>query len=260
MTEDVQASAQNNMGSSKWNLVTRLLGAIDLHYHFRSKPLHKFFTLNDHNPRVRVLEFGCGDGVNLFGLRSRLPALTGVGIDIDPELIGKANKFAAIKGYNKLHFVCADAVEASDAEDASFDYVLLIDVLEHLDNPRALLEGVEKKLRPDGSVLISVPTHRYPRVFGLKYHSAVGHVRDGFNLQELDQLLGPSYKRTQYSYNTGLVASIACACFYRLIPKIPVRKIAILSMISLHLSRLVDVFNGESLSCSLWAVYQRRPS
>ena len=261
MNEDVRAAAaQSELGNGKWRLVERFLGSLDLHYHFRSRPLLKFFAASNRNSHARILEFGCGDGTNLFSLKSRLPAMTGVGIDIDAALINKANTLAVANGYDKLHFICAGTADATEAEAASFDYVLLIDVLEHLDNPRALVENIGKKLKPGGSVLISVPTRRYPRVFGRSFHEAVGHVRDGFDLHELDQLLGSLYKRTQHSYNTGLIASAACACFYRLIPKIPVRKLAIISMIGLHISRLADVFNGKSLSCSLWAVYQRQLS
>jgi len=257
MTEGIQATAQG-MGNGKWDQVTKWLGPIDLHYHFRSKPLLKYFARQSPDRSIRVLEFGCGEGANLFAIQSRLPAMTGLGVDIDQTSINKARSIAAQKATHRLAFLCADSMNDSDVKPASFDYALLIDVLEHLKDPGALLSDIDSLLTPDGTILVSVPTHRYPRVFGREFHNAVGHVRDGFTMDELDGLLGTSYERIQSSYNTGLVAGAACACFYRLIPKIRFRKVAILGIIGLHLARLADFFNGESISCSIWAVYRRR--
>jgi SAM-dependent methyltransferase len=244
---------------SKWDLVTRVLGTIDLHYHFRTRPLRRFFAKHERNRSVRIFEFGCGNGGNLLELRARRSSMIGVGMDIDHDFIHAAQISAKAKGFDGLSFVCTDSIDEIKDKPASFDYVMLIDVLEHLDDPSASLHEAARMLKPGGSVLISVPTRRYPRIFGREYHEAVGHVRDGFNLQELDDLFGPSFERVQYNYNTGLIASAACACFYRFVPNIRSRKLAIFSMISLHLSRLVDVLNGESRSCSLWAVYRQVP-
>lgn len=260
MNEGIESTAHDNVGRGKWDLITRLIGPIDLHYHFRSKPLLRFFTRKNRNARPKILEFGCGAGHNLLELKSRLPSMAAVGVDIDAHALDLARRAAALKNYGDIRFVCAGTADVLIDETASFDYALLIDVLEHLYDPHALLAQVGKLLKPDGAVLVSVPTHRYPRVFGLEFHRSVGHVRDGFSLNELDALLGPAYERTEFNYNTGLFASMACACFYRWVPKIPFRWLAILSMISLHAFRVVDVCNGASLSCSIWAVYKRPSS
>ncbi|AIF46345.1 class I SAM-dependent methyltransferase [Dyella japonica] len=257
MNEGIQA-ATATASHGKWDAITKVIGPVDLHYHFRSRPLLKFFARQDPNQKTRVLEFGCGEGANLFALRERLPGMTGLGVDIDPRSIGRANALATERGTDGMDFVCADSMKAFDFAPASFDYALLIDVLEHLNDPGALLLDINRLLKPDGTILISVPTHRYPRVFGREFHNAVGHVRDGFNMTELDDLLGPLFERTQSSYNTGLLAGAACAAFYRGVPKISSRKLAIITMLGLHLSRLADFFNGPSVSSSIWAVYRRR--
>lgn len=245
---------------SKWDLVEKLLGSTDLHYHFRTRSLFKYLKRSDKSTAIRVCEFGCGVGGNLLRMGEAWRGMVGVGIDIDRESILIARRAAAVKGLHNLSFYCAGSAELAPEGHSNFDYILLIDVLEHLDDPGSVLHELGGILKPEGQFLVSVPTHRYPLVFGRAYHDAVGHVRDGFTLSELDDLIGDRYRRIQHKYSTGLLASMACACFYRIIPKIRSRKISIASMLGLHISRLFDVFNGPSVSCSLWAVYREKRS
>jgi len=204
------------------------------------------------------LEYGCGPGANLIDLKAHFPEMTGVGLDISKSYIDEANTATEKAGCSGLQFVCSECPEVLGNLQAQFDYILLIDVLEHLARPDDVLSQLGVMLKPGGSFLVSVPTHRYPRVFGREFHEAVGHVRDGFNLEELDVLIGPSYVRTETGYNTGLLAGFGCSLFYRVLPKIRMRKLAILGMIGLHAFRLVDWINGKSISSSLWAVYRYR--
>lgn len=53
--------------------------------------------------------------------------------------------------------VCADLEEPLPFPDASYDHVLLINVLEHVDRAEALLAESARILKPGGSVVIVVP-------------------------------------------------------------------------------------------------------
>jgi SAM-dependent methyltransferase len=57
--------------------------------------------------------------------------------------------------------VKAGRLEDTPFPDWSFDVVTLIDVLEHVGNPRQLLGEVARVLRPDGLVCVKVPNVRY---------------------------------------------------------------------------------------------------
>ena len=65
-------------------------------------------------------------------------------------------------------FVVADLDDGIPAEldGTTYDIVILADVLEHLKDPRQLLEAAMTHLAPGGQVLVSVPnvSHWYPRV------------------------------------------------------------------------------------------------
>lgn len=256
MDVDPTRQVQTRAGSSRRESLEKVIGPIDLHYHFRTRPLFRFLSRRTGANRVRALEYGCGNGSNLIDMKRRFPEMEAVGIDMSSQFIAEANASALKSGLHGLRFICSESPDALGDMTQSFDFILLIDVLEHLDHPNRVLLQLGPMLKPGGHLLISVPTHRYPKVFGRKFHEAVGHVRDGYSLEELDKLIGNSYDRVEVSYNTGLVAGAACALFYRFVPKIRLRKLAIASTIGLHVFRWLDVINGKSISCSLWSVYR----
>ncbi len=93
-----------------------------------------------------VLDIGCGDGLLIEKLQQK--GLTVSGIDISSRAVElcKERNLACVQG---------DITEKLPYQDASFDTVLLIDVLEHLFQPKEVLKEafrVSKK-----QVIISVP-------------------------------------------------------------------------------------------------------
>ena len=65
-------------------------------------------------------------------------------------------------------------------------------------------------------MIVSVPTPRYPVVFGRAFHEAIGHVRDGYWLSDLTaKLEAAGFTVQQHRYYTGPRASWACSRFYR---------------------------------------------
>lgn len=90
---------------------------------------------------ARVLDAGCGEGILVDEYRRR--GLDIEGLDLNYESA----------------FVRRGDVRSMPFPDASFDLVLLLDVLEHLefrDQPRALAE-VHRTLRPGGLLALSTP-------------------------------------------------------------------------------------------------------
>jgi len=97
----------------------------------------------------RVLDVGCGDGFLIAELRAHLGAREAVAQDVHltPELIRELAKPG-------VEFVR----ELDQIPGRRFDLVLLLDVLEHVRDPVALLTRVWRNhLAPGGSVLITVP-------------------------------------------------------------------------------------------------------
>ncbi len=107
-------------------------------------------AINKINGSISCLEIGCGYYAKL--LCALLPYIKeGVGIDVS---ISKE-----LNNIENLKFIQAPAESAFDQlKGKSFDLILIISVLEHLNNPLSVLEKSYENLNEGGVLLINVPT------------------------------------------------------------------------------------------------------
>jgi SAM-dependent methyltransferase len=98
----------------------------------------------------RILDVGCGNGRFLALLRDFGPAEWSLaGIDFDAD----AARQCAEKGF-ETHVA---RVEDFEAADASFDGVIMLQLIEHVDDPGAICERVLALLRPGGCFIVETP-------------------------------------------------------------------------------------------------------
>lgn len=98
-------------------------------------------------PGGRVLDVGCGRGTLLAALADR--GLEVHGVEVSSAAANGADPRASIR-------IADGLVEAAYPEN-HFDLVILWHVLEHLRDPRGVLEEARRILRPGGDVVIAVP-------------------------------------------------------------------------------------------------------
>ena len=98
-------------------------------------------------PNKRVLDLGCRDGAltQAYAAGNEI-----VGVDADREALAEAGKLG-------IETRWADLDEPLPFEDASFDVVVAGELLEHLRDPRRLVEEARRVLRPGGTFVASVP-------------------------------------------------------------------------------------------------------
>lgn len=133
----------------------------------------------------------------------------------------------------------------------------LIDFIEHVDNPVELLNNIIDLFREIEYIFISVPTYTYKKTFGEKFHREVGHVRDGYNLRELEDMLDPlGFYLIHYEYNTGFLTNFACFLYYRI--RFRNKYLDFLWFLALYPFTWLDLLNGEKISNSLFAVFKKR--
>jgi len=100
--------------------------------------------------------------------------------------------------------------------ESTFDQVLAIDVLEHIDDDVLAIRQIANALTSGGRLVISVPTPNYPNTFGRDFADNLGHVRDGYWLEDIGPKLDAAGLRVeQHHYYTRRWVSLACRLFYK---------------------------------------------
>jgi SAM-dependent methyltransferase len=104
-----------------------------------------------------VLDYGCSRGLHAIHLHNMRPDLSFVGLDIDMVSISQASnaayRFAKVP--DKMAFDVAS--EATPLPDKQFSAAMLLEVLEHVIDPNALIAKVEKSVVENGFMFISLP-------------------------------------------------------------------------------------------------------
>lgn len=154
---------------------------------------------------AKILDLGCGTGGNLAML-SQFGEVLGAELDEQAAVMARAREVAPV--------IRGKLPDALPLAEASFDCVTLLDVLEHIEDDRATLDAVNKLLRSDGQVLITVPA--FPFLWGP--HDEAHHHQRRYVAKQLRDLLRDSgFEVTTLSYcNTWL---FPVAAFVRLLRK-----------------------------------------
>lgn len=109
-----------------------------------------------------VMDIGCGKGVTSHWLKQIRPNITTVGVEIDKSV-------AAIAASVVDTVLVVDIDKGMDAlarYEGRIDLLLLLDVLEHLNDPWARLMEFKSLLAPSGVVIASIPNVRNLKVLG----------------------------------------------------------------------------------------------
>jgi len=184
-----------------------------------------------------VLDVGCGTG-SVDYLISKYTQANVIGLDLSTMGIAKAQQTSQLSA-TSLSFVLGDA-ESLPIKTRSLDYVIVMDLLEHLPNPLDCIREVARILKKGGRALFSVPNKEYdltldklvelafPKIF-MKRMKKVGHSKDlFFTVSELSEMLEvtrmkPIKTEHYYTFFTSLhdVWLMECARTILKIPYLP---------------------------------------
>ena len=93
-----------------------------------------------------ILDVGCGDGL-FFDALQKYGHVTGV--ESDPETLSEDGKWL-----DRIHVQMFDA---SFNPGEKYDAILMLDILEHMDDPAAAVKHAKSLLKEDGFLLATVP-------------------------------------------------------------------------------------------------------
>jgi len=102
--------------------------------------------------QVRVLDVGCGTGVNVTIPLARM-GYSIVGVDPDESSIARARELSS--DLRNVEFICGRLEHQTFPEP--FHVVICSEVLEHLEDPAELLDQIATNLYDKGLLLLSVP-------------------------------------------------------------------------------------------------------
>lgn len=106
---------------------------------------------------ARVLEVGCGDALNLLAMAAAAPGGEHVGFDLAPSAIARGRQWAAAAGLGHVRLEVLDILDAAEALEGTFDYILAHGVYAWVPPAvrEALMALIGAKLSPRGVAFVS---------------------------------------------------------------------------------------------------------
>jgi SAM-dependent methyltransferase len=137
-----------------------------------------------------ILDAGCGPGVFSFELAKRHPQAEVLGIELEPDLVERASEIARRAGLRNCRFEKGDVTQLDF--DGTFDLVVSVDNLEHVEDDVTAMRTLLRALRPGGTLVVHVPGYeRRWLLFRRRLNFDVpGHVRPGYRAPDLAEKLG----------------------------------------------------------------------
>ena len=169
---------------------------------------------------VEVLDAGTGFGQYAHFIARAFDNTHILAVDIKQDYLDDARHFFDQTPYaTRVDFAYEDLTDLQ--AEGPFDFALSVDVMEHIEDDRAVFRHVKRVLRPGGHLLVNTPSDLGGSdVHGDADESFIGeHVRDGYNRDELEAKLrdaGLEPVRSLYTY--GPYGSMA----WRLLIKYPI--------------------------------------
>ena len=218
---------KDRLGDVFWTSPTRtkvfyrLLDAVFLRSWYVRRTLRQRVEAAGPGP-VRVLDAGTGFGQYAWWLVDTFPNVTVTALDVKDEYLRRAYEFMAqTPHHGRVAFERADLTLPLEY-DAAFDIALSVDVMEHIEDDRAVFRHVRAALKPGGHLIVNTPSDQGGSgVTGEGEASFIGeHVRDGYPLAELREKLETAGLRvTEQTYTYGPIGSAA----WRMLVKWPIQ-------------------------------------
>ncbi len=119
--------------------------------------IQKFISVQD----KRMVDVGCGGGILTEGLAKKGADM--LGIDLSEELLDIADLHGLESGV-RANYKKISAEALAEAEPASFDHVVCMEMLEHVPEPGSIIAACAAMVKPGGYVFFST-LNRKPKAY-----------------------------------------------------------------------------------------------
>lgn len=166
---------------------------------------------------ANLLEVGCGSGRILSSIREQDANISLTGIDISKSQIQLAKKD---NKQNDITFIHANG-EQLPFKNESFDYVIIMDVLEHVDNPKEFMKEITRVIKKNGKLYLFCPAEAQgiywlsKKIFRRHLlEKTCGHIQQ-YTMKDIDNyVLSQGLKIEQQYYSYHLLGSMMNYAFF----------------------------------------------
>ncbi len=120
-------------------------------------------------PTDTVADIGAGTGYFSIRIAKKVPQGQVIGEDIQPEMIDFMKANIAQAGLSNVHPLLGTTMDPK-LPPGSVDKVLLVDAYHEFDQPKEMMEGIVRGLKPDGQVVFVEYRGEDPAVPILPHH------------------------------------------------------------------------------------------
>lgn len=114
------------------------------------------FSHASYAPGKELLDLGCGTGRNVF--LAGKAGFHALGVDSEEKAVTIGRKYAKkLHLAKKISFVRADLTKLTKRQFGLFDYVILMEVIEHIDNYQSVINFAYDSLKKGGMVFVTTP-------------------------------------------------------------------------------------------------------
>ena len=148
---------------------------------------------------ARLLEIGCGTGHNLAML-SEFGTVDGLEVDDAARAFAEQRLGAPV--------MSAPLPELGGVPERHYDLIGAFDVIEHIDDDKAAIASIARRLKPGGKLVMTVPAHQWM----WSAHDVVNHHRRRYSKRQLRQLIeGSPLTLDSIGYFNSLLFPVAIA-------------------------------------------------
>lgn len=191
-----------------------------------------------------ILDAGSGFGQYSYFMAKRFPEAHIIGVDVKEDQIEDCKFFFSKCKLNKCEFKVGDLTQIED--EKKYDFILSVDVMEHIQDDIGVFKRFYKALNPGGRVMVNTPSN----LGGSDAHSDedesfIGeHVRLGYSEEDITRKLkSAGFEIESFEYTYGKWGSR----YWRLGIKYP--------MVMLNKSKLFFILLPFYYLLTIWFVW-----
>ncbi|MGA7161274.1 MAG: class I SAM-dependent methyltransferase [Bacteroidota bacterium] len=185
-----------------------VLGIMFLREWYVKRALRK--VLGGKREPFMMFDAGSGFGQYSYYCAKQFPSATIYAVDVKEEQIADCRFFFSKRKFNNVSFGVEDLTIPKHTN--RFDFILSVDVMEHIQDDVQVFKNFFQALKPGGKVLINTPSN----LGGSDAHdenetSFIGeHARNGYSVDDITRKLkSAGFQMEKVTYTYGPIGSVA---------------------------------------------------